>query len=173
MISFAPEFEGELSFESLPDDFVTRIRARVDAGLLSPGTRARADYRVRAADRDGIAFGAEGWLTAYNVGLNEVTVRRVGRNQLQYQVTFWRWTRYAVVHGLVLAAVFLIGYLTWPQLRRDVAAYPHGLWLAGVMMGFFSLAWPWVMTALHRRPAEQALRRILTEAIGGTKARAA
>lgn len=173
MFSFVPEFEGEMTFEPLPDDFVSRIRSRVESGLLSPGSRARADYVVHSADRDAISFGAEGLLTAYNIGLNEVTVRRSGRDQLRYHVTYWRWTLTAVAHGLISALVMAGVYLLAPGVRQGLAARSEALPLAGAMVAFFCLAWPWLLSAFHRRFAEQALRHILRETLSGPAARAA
>src|SRR5262245_46013579 len=131
MISFVPEFAGEMTCDVLPDDWVQRIRNRIDAGLFVPGIRSRANYQVRSSARDTIEFGADGFLTYYNIGLNEVSVTRMGRSQLRYHVTYWRWTRAAVGHGLLLAMVFVLLYAFMPQMRQDVDAYPDGRPMAG------------------------------------------
>lgn len=158
---FAPEFDGQLTLERLPEDFAARIRRRVDDGLFVPGSRHRADYRIMTLDRNTITFVAAGFLTTYNVGLNEVTVRRGGRNQVQYHVAYWGWTRLAAAHGALLGLVFALCYALVPSLRAEIGAYPYGLALSGGIVGFFSLAWPWILSALHRRPAERALQNIL------------
>src|SRR5882762_243524 len=123
---FIPEFDGQLELARVPDDFITRIRKRVEEGLLMRGNRKRANYAVRSAGNDEITFGAEDFLTAYNVGLNDVSVRRSGANTMRYHVTFWRWTLTAVVHGAILGLAFLICFLTFQGLQRDVAAYAQG-----------------------------------------------
>lgn len=170
---FVPEFEGEMTFESLPEDFVDRIRQRVETGLLSPGLRTRADYRVTSSDRDAIRFGARGFLTTYNVGLNDVTVRRSGRSQVHYHVTYWRWTWYAVANGLLPAIALALANAFFPAVRQAFTNVPGGLSSLLGILGFFALVWPWLLSALHRRFAEQALRRILRETLGKGSARAA
>jgi len=173
MVSFVPEFEGEMTFASLPDDFVERLRLRVDAGLLCPGVRARADYRVQSSDRDAIRIEAQGFLTQYNVGLNEITVTRGGPNRLCYQVRFWRWTWYAVGNSLLPGLMLVMASAWSPEVRAAYTAAPGGLPAVVGILGFFSLAWPWLMTAIHRRFAERALQRILRETLAGAPARAA
>jgi hypothetical protein len=173
MAPFAPEFEGEMTFESLPDDFVDRIRQRVETGLLCPGLRARADYRVSSSDRDAIHFEAHGFLTAYNVGLNDVTVRRSGGSQVHYHVTYWRWTWYAVANGLLPAFALALASAFYPAMRSAFTIAPGGLPTLLAILGFFTLVWPWLLTALHRRFAEQALQRILRETLAKGSARAA
>jgi len=160
---FIPEFDGQLELARVPDDFIARIRKRVEEGLLMRGNRKRANYAVRSAGNDEITFGAEDFLTAYNVGLNDVSVRRSGANTMRYHVTFWRWTLTAVVHGAILGLAFLICFLTFQGLQRDVAAYAQGPLLFWGSVAFSSLLWPWIMTAVHRKFAEKALQRILRE----------
>ena len=173
MILFVPAFEGEISFDALPDDAIARIRVRVEEGLFQPGRRARADYRVISADRDAITFAAGGFLTAYAIGLNEVTVRRIGRNQLGYRVTYWRWTLGAVTHGLLLGIVLALLYAFVPSVRHEAEVQPGGVIAFGVIAGFFCLVWPWLLSAFHRPFAERALRDILRQVVTSTPARAA
>ena len=173
MRPFAPEFEGEMTFASLPDDFVERIRQRVATGFLCPGVRARADYRVDAADRDQIRIEAHGFLTSYNIGLNEITVRKGGPNRLRYQVRYWRWTWFAVVNSLVPGLIIVLTAACYPEMRSAYTTAPGGLPAVAGILGFFSLVWPWLLTAFHRRFAERALQRILRETLAGAPARAA
>lgn len=173
MAPFAPEFEGEMTFESLPDDFTDRIRQRVETGLLCRGMRTRADYRVTSSDRDAIRFEAHGFLTAYNVGLNDVSVRRSGRSQVHYHVTYWRWTWYAVANGLLPAVGLALANALFPAVRPAFTNAPGGLASLLGILGFFSLVWPWFLTALHRSFAERALQRILRETLATGSARAA
>jgi hypothetical protein len=164
---FRPEFQGQIALEQLPDDFVQRLERRVRTGLLLPGHRARANYRVESSDRNEITFAAKGFLAQYNIGLNRVTVRRAGAHQLDYQVSFWRWTGYAVAHGAILGVLFVALYAFVPEMRRNIAAYPHGATLFWSLIGFFCLLWPWLLTAIHRGAARLALERILRETMAG------
>lgn len=164
---FTPEFQGQMAFQHLPDDFVERLEQRVEGGLFVPGRRSRAEYRVLSSGSDEIEFAAEGFLTQYNVGLNHVVVRRCGANQLEYHVSFWGWTRYAVAHGTALGLLFVTIFALMPDMRRQIVDYPRGAALFWSLVAFFSLAWPWLLTALHRGAARQALERILREALAG------
>jgi len=160
-----PRFEGDLKLARVPDDFGVRLRKRVEEGLFKPGKRARANYSVRSAGPDEISFGADDFLTACNVGLNEVTVRRIGPTSVHYRATFWRWTWFAVAQGAVLGAILLVCAFTIPTARRQIAAYSYGPFLFGSLVVFFCFLWPWILTAIHRRFAEKALRRILGEVL--------
>ena len=164
MNPFIPEFEGELRPARIPDDFVARVRKRVEAGLLFPGVRSRANYSVRSAGRDEISFGADDLLTAYNVGLNDVSVRRQG-DAVRYHAKYWRWTWTAVAHGAILGTVIVICAFVIPDMRRQIDTTPYGLYLFSGLLAFFCLLWPWILTAFHRRFAEKALRRILSEVV--------
>ena len=118
MAVFRPEFEGELTLESVPDDWTTRIQRRLEEGLLAAGHRGRrTDYRVEAMETDSIAFASRGFLT------------------------------------------------------REVHAYgprvPAMFW---GMISFWGVFFPWLGSAFHRRFAEKALRRILSETLSSPTA---
>ena len=165
-----PHFSGHLALDPLPEDFAARLQRRVENGLLVPGRRDRADYHVMARDRSGIHFVARGFLTTYNLGLNDVSVNRAGGNQVRYEVTFWGWTRLAVLQGLLLGTTLATVYVLSARFRDDVASHQHGAWLFWGLGAFWSLVWPWVLTALHRPHAERALRRILHETLSDAHA---
>ena len=161
-----PEFDGELKLAQIPDDFAARIRARVEQGLLVQGHRSRrTNYAIRSESRDEVSFASTNMLTAYNVGLNNVSVRRTGPTTLHYHVSFWRWTWHAVAHGAVLGLALLICLVVLPEMRSEIAAYTFGPVIFGGLLAFFSLLWPWILTALHRPFAEKTLQRILREVL--------
>lgn len=163
-MSLVPVFQGQLVFDRpLPDDFVERIRRRVETGLLVPGNRARANYQVVSSGRDEIAFAAEGFATAYAIGLNRVNVRRTGSAQLDFQVSYWDWTKYAMSHGMVMGFLFWLVYVLMPEVRDQVNARAYGPTLFWGLIGFFSFAWPWLLTAIHQGFARRALEGILRE----------
>ncbi len=165
MNPFIPEFEGELRLARIPEDFVARIRKRIEDGLFVPGRRSRADYVVRTSGLDEIAFGAKGLLTAYNLGLNEVSIRRAGPDGLRYRVVYWRWTWTAVAHGALIGLVFVLVFFASSEMRREVASYSFGAHLFWGLVVFFCVLWPWILSAMHRRFAENALQRILREVL--------
>lgn len=165
-----PQFEGHLTLDPLPEDFATRVQRRVESGLLAPGRRDRADYEITSKDRTGLTFVARGFLTTYNIGLNEVTVGRSGANRIRYQVSYWGWARIAVAHGLLLGAVLAAAFALYPPVRRDIVEYRHGLLMFWGMAAFWCLIWPWLLSALHKPHAERALRQILAETLSGPPA---
>jgi hypothetical protein len=162
-----PEFQGQIALEHLPDDFARRLEQRVESGLLVPGRRSRAHYRVLSTDHDEITFAAEGFLTQYSIGLNRVTIRRAGANQLDYEVSFWGWTGYAVAHGAIMGVLFVGVYVFFPRMRQDMGSYAHGATLYWSLIGLFCLIWPWLLTAFHKRAARSALERIVRETMAG------
>jgi hypothetical protein len=170
---FIPEFEGELAVDPLPEDFATRLQRRVETGLLTPGSLHRADYQVIAKDRNRVTFVARGFLTRYNVGLNEVTVRRGAGGRLHYRVSYWAWTLIAVAHGLLLGATMAGVYALIPGMRREMAQYPYGAWLYWGNVAIWCVVWPWLLSALHKPHAERALKRILSETLSGSSPGAA
>lgn len=163
--SFRPSFEGAVSVARVPDDFFDRIERRAADGLLVPGERTRAGYRITARSTDSLEFVADGFLTAYALGLNHVRLQRTELTTIAYQVSFARWTRYAVIHGwlvgLAAGAPCLI-----PAVWRDVKAYTYGPQIYLSMVLFWGLVWPWLLTAIHRPFASKALERILLEELG-------
>ena len=163
--SFRPGFEGAVSVERVPDDFFDRMERRLADGLFVPGRRTRASYRVTAKSADSLEFEAEGFLTAYAIGLNHVRLRRTDRTTIGYQVSFARWTRYAVIHGLLVGLAVGAPCLL-PGVWREVKSYAHGPQYYGGMVLFWALAWPWLLTAIHRPIASKALERILREELG-------
>lgn len=165
-----PAFDGDLTFSTLPEDFATRIQRRVESGLLAPGSRVRAEYEIMAKDRNGLTFVSRGLPTTYNLGLNEVTISRSGPNRIRYQVFYWGWTRVALVHGLLLGVTMAAAFALVPDVRGAVASFPMGPVLFWGNVGFWSLVWPLVLSAMHRPHAERALRRILGETLGPSPA---
>src|SRR5262249_43091414 len=103
------------------------------------------------------------FLTAYNIGLNDVRLSRRGSNILHYQVSFWRWTRTAIAHGLLLGLVFAVCVAAIPEMWKQIAGQPFGILLFVSQAVFWCVLWPWALTAFHRIFAERALRRILQE----------
>jgi len=160
MKAFQPWFEGTLTLKSVPSDWSDRIEGRIVEGFLHPGRRARSNYRVTRAEGDLLIFEAADFATAFAIGLNHVELRRLTGETLSYRVSFTRWNRYVVTQGVVLGTVLAIASFA-PALERQIAAL--GSWLFWSLVGFWSLAWPWILTAIHRRFAQRLLEDILLE----------
>lgn len=167
--SFRPAFEGSVSADPVPDDVFDRIERRLADGLLVPGSRRRASYRVTTRSADSLEFEAVGFLTAYAIGLNHVRLQRTDRTTIAYQVDFARWNRYAVIHGLLVGLAAGAPCLI-PSVWHDVRGYAYGPQVYLGMVSFWGLAWPWLLTAIHRPFARNALERILRQVLGSEPA---
>jgi uncharacterized membrane protein (DUF485 family) len=66
---------------------------------------------------------------------------------------------------LLLGVVLLICLAVIPEMRSEIAAHTFGPVIFGGLLAFFSLLWPWILTALHRPFAEKTLQRILREVL--------
>src|SRR5690242_12919145 len=117
---FSPTYDGTIELPSLPADFTERIARRVEVGLFVPGSRRRADYVVSEKSQDSIAFNAVGFWTAYNVGLNDVLLRRAGPSVIAYHGRFWRWASIAASQALAISLLILIVLLFLPSAREQV-----------------------------------------------------
>lgn len=166
MSFLSPAYSGVIELPRIPDDFTDRIERRVETGLLTPGSRRRANYVVRSKSADSIAFSAVGFWTQYNVGLNEVELRRDGPSRISYHGSFRPWARAAAIYAFALAAVILVGFLVWPGARADISRYAWGWPFLGGLLVFFGLLWPWLLVAIHRRFVPRALERIVRETLG-------
>jgi hypothetical protein len=139
---------------------------RIETGLLSPGSRRRANYVVRSKSSDAVSFSANDFWTAFNIGMNDVELRRADGNRIAYHGSFSRWAAYAAIQGLAVAGVILIVVLLWPGERAEVARY--GVWgwpLLIILLAFFGLVWPRLLVVMHRHFAARALERIVREAM--------
>jgi hypothetical protein len=96
---------------------------------------------------------------------------RSGREHA-WKLVFTRWQRFAVVHAALLGLSLGLSFLL-PGVRRDIDAYANGARIFWSMVLLWGLAWPWVMTAIHRPFARRALERILhEELVSGSGSRA-
>ena len=164
-----PVFEGGIDVERVPEEFIERVAARVNDGLFIPGSRRRANYVVTGYTRDELRFAAADFWTAFNVGLNDVMVRQEGPTRIAYRVTYWRWTRYAVFlcgSIAVFALAGLVFALPWiSPAQRQTMANPVFATVFGANLAFWGFVWPWVLVAIHKKPAARCLERILRDAL--------
>lgn len=159
-------YEGSIEFDPLPTDWADRMARRIETGLLTPGSRRRANYVVRSKSSDAVSFSADDFWTAFNIGLNEVELRRADGNRVAYHGSFSRWASYAAIQGLAVTGAVLIVVLFWPGARAEVARYGGWGWpLLIILLAFFGLVWPRVLVVMHRRFASRALERIVRQAV--------
>jgi hypothetical protein len=163
---FSPAYDGSIEFKGLPSDWADRMARRVETGLLTPGSRRRANYVVRSKSSDTVSFSAVGFWTAYNVGLNDVELRRADANRVTYHGSFSRWAAYAVIQGLAVLSLVLAVVFFWPGAGTYVAAYGGWGWpLLLALLAAFGLVWPWILIGVHRRFAARALEGIVRQAV--------
>jgi len=160
MKSFLPMFEGSIAAASIPPDFVSRLAERIRTGLIVPGSRRRADYAVASLARDRISFRAASFWTAVSIGLNEVVVER-GSTTISYCVRYWTWTLYCVGGCALLFVLLTVSGFVWAE--KDIQAHPYGPLLFWGQAIFWGFAWPWLLTAFHKRFAARCLEGILRE----------
>ena len=137
---------------------------RIETGLLTPDSRARANYVIRSRSADAVSFSANDFWTAFNVGLNDVELSRADGNRVAYHGSFRRWAAYAAIQGIAVTGAILIVVLLFA--RTEVESY--GVWgwpLLIVLLFLFGIVWPRVLVVFHRRFASRALERIIRETI--------
>jgi hypothetical protein len=107
MISFAPQFSGTAKIRTPIAPFLRQFKQRIEAGQLAGQPHWRWRYVVNEFSDDQLSFAAATFMTAVNIGLNRVTLRKAGPNQLEYEVSYRIWATYCVALGAALA---LIGF---------------------------------------------------------------
>ena len=139
----SPAYDGSIEVGTLPADWTERVGRRVETGLLMPGSRRRANYVVRSKSADFVSFAADDFWTVYNVGLNDVELRRADGGHIAYHGSFTRWAAYAAIQGLGIVSAVLIAVLLIPGARAEVASYGGWGWPVLIsLLVFFGLVWP-------------------------------
>lgn len=171
---------GAADIRSDPTSFLTAFARRVEEGLLQGASPSRNAYVVTRRERDRIAFRAASWWTAINVGLNDVEVSVTPDRHVRYGISYWRWTTYALVLSGVVGLALAVFFLMY-DIRTYLAEHPSSLvpWLSldqNVAIGwgmvfFWGFAWPWILTALHRRPLRRLMSRLIAEVDGAAAQR--
>ena len=172
MISFAPQFSGTVKIRTPVAPFLRQFKQRMEAGLILGEPHWRWRYVVEEFSDSELTFGAATFMTAINIGLNRVTLHKVGPNQIEYKVTYRIWAAYCVVLGAVLALIgfalyfFLdIGEVIACQRILPDAGLNQAVGLAiywGSIIGW-GILWPWVLIGLHKSPVRKFLLRIISE----------
>jgi hypothetical protein len=169
---FSPSFTGELTLRARPDQFLSALRQRVERGLLTGQPHPRSRYTVTGFAGDRLAFRAADWLTAFNLGLNEVEVVLDPSGRLRYRVEYWRWARYALGLSAGIGAILCVVLLSI-DLPRYIEAHRsqtfsglsvgENIALAWGMALFWGLVWPWILIALHKPMVRRLFERIVAE----------
>jgi hypothetical protein len=165
-------FHGRYTPRTEGGAFLARLARRVEAGFLTGHPNFRSRYAVVSRSGDQLVIRSENLWTDFNVGLNDISLRLAPDGAVEYDVAFARWLRAGLLLGAVIAAGLLLAYVLPLTEGVSVAAQmrraPPGQRGLGYAIYWGSLVWwcllwPWVLAAVHRRPAEGLLRRILAE----------
>jgi len=162
---FRPEFSGAFSPERLRPDFVKALAERVRRGVFPRASQRRNRYAVVSESEKELRFRSEGLLASITIGWNDVHVQIDSPPQdtptVCYEVRYFGWARYSVVL-CVFIGVCLIA--TWSLFGEKYGApYSGAKTLFWVMVIFWGFVWPWILVALHKRPAARALERLFAE----------
>jgi len=169
--SFAA-FRGHFSPRTEGRAFLARVARRVEAGFLLGRPHFRSRYAVVSQSGDELAIRSENFWTDFNVGLNDISLRLAPGGAVEYHVTFSRWLRGSLVTCGALAVLLFLAYLLPLPESISIAAQMRRVSPAERRLGqaifwgslvWWGIAWPWVLAAVHRRPAEGLLRHILGE----------
>ena len=145
---------------------------RIETGLLRGSSSRRCHYTVTRQGSDGFAFRATDWLTAINVGLNDVALVVSSDGRVRYSIRYPRWARYVLLLGGGLGIVFVTFLLMFDvraYVRRHSESRFSGLSInqniaiAWAMALFWGFAWPWILVAFHKRPLRRLIEQIIVE----------
>jgi len=169
---FRPEFSGTFLPERIRPDFTKALAERVRRGLFPRASERRNRYKVMNESEGELRFRSEGPLSAINIGWNDVQVQidlapetPGAPPKIHYRVTFFNWAAYGValcgfIGICLIAAASIFG-------SKYLLGYPGAKTIFWVMVVFWGFVWPWILVALHKRPAATALERLFAEVNGG------
>jgi len=177
--SFRPTVEGTVAVRSPGPLFIGAFAHRVEAGLLGGTPARRWHYEVTEQERARLRFRARDWSTALNVGLNDVDVASAPDGSVRYKISYVRWAGYVLALGTVIGLI-LIAFLMSVDLRTYLLRSPgvaalglspeQNVVLAWSMALFWGFGWPWILIALHKKPLQRLMQRLITE-VDATAAR--
>jgi len=178
---FLPRTVGSAPIRSEPGSFVQAFARRIESGLLPRASARRSRYSVVRRGPDGLAFRAMDWLTAVNVGLNEVELS-ASAGRARYQIAYRRYAAYVVLLSAAIALVMAVVFLTL-DVHDYVERHPGGT-IPGLTAGqnvavgwsmlfFWGFLWPWILIGLHKRPLRMLMERIIAEVDQGARTQSA
>ncbi len=166
---FQPRYSGSHKPESLCNDFIQKLRARVNKGLFSMASSRRNQYKIVEQSETSLHFCSSSLLTGINIGLNDVQIQvDQTSGEIRYDVSYWTWAKYSIFLclgiGLVLGFFLLTPLFGLYLFPKD--QYPPLIVMkVGIipMVIFWGLVWPWILIPLHKGPASKCLAKILDE----------
>jgi len=162
---FRPEFSGTYSPERVRPDFISALSHRVRKGLFPLASERRNRYVVVSESEKELRFRSEGLLTSVTIGWNDVHVQidsaQDSAAQVRHEVTYFGWARYVVVLCAMIGIALIASWSLFGQKfgAQRSAAKP----IFWAMLIFWGFVWPWILVAIHKRPAARALERLFAE----------
>jgi len=169
---FKPVFEGTYKPTQLHPQILEAFASRISGPGLFPGASSQRNrYELTEAAPTRLSFQSANLGTGINVGLNEVELTMdPEREEISFRVRYWTWTRYCLfLSGAI--SLFLAAFVCVPLQASD--ALPEGAAGGWVLFGivlmllFWGMLWPWMLVALHKKPAKRCLLRLLDEVQAG------
>jgi hypothetical protein len=168
---FVPRTDGSAPIQSEPESFVQAFARRIQSGLLPRASARRSRYSVVRREPHRLSFRAMDWLTAINVGLNDVELS-ASAGTARYRLEYRRWAAYVVLLSAAIGLVLAVVFLTL-DVHGYVESHPGGT-IPGLTPGqnvavgwsmvlFWGFLWPWILVGLHKRPLRMLMDRIIAE----------
>jgi hypothetical protein len=176
---FEPRVAGTAIIRAEPRAFLAGLARRVTGGLLAGDAASkRSQYAVASQASDRLIFRATNWMTAFNVGLNDVELVVLPERQVAYTITYRRWAAYSLllsaIIGCTLAAIFALVDIHRYVERHPASQLPglsvdQNVAIAWGMALFWGFIWPWLLIGLHKRPLRRLMARIIVEVDDATR----
>ena len=167
-----PNIEGELAVRSTAEQFSTALQQRIARGFILNRPGARQNYELVAPSSLTASVRAANWLTAINVGVNELDLDLSESGKINYRLSYWRWTFYCVGLGAILGLVMIVLFLVLdmrkyiannPQARIPGLTITQNVNFAWGNIVFWGYIWPWILVGLHKRPLRKLLSKTIAE----------
>jgi len=166
--TFRPEFEGVYSPPTLHPQILEGLASRIRDLALFPGAGPRRNrYEVIEWTPTTLSFQSTSLLAGINVGLNDVVLSMdPNQKEISFKVRYWTWTRYCLFLSGMIASLLALFLCIPLWISHALPEGPVGAWiLSGIvlMLVFWGLLWPWILVALHKKPAKGCLVHLLNE----------
>ncbi len=168
----SPSTEGAASISVTPEAFLRAFAQRLAGGLLSGVSPNRNRYLLTKSEPRALRFHADGWPTAFNVGLNDVDLTLQSATTIHYRIRFMRWACYSAALGAAVG-LSLIAFLVLFDVRTYIEQHPgpeylglspeQNVAIAWAMALFWGFAGPWILVAMHKRPLRELMNRLIAE----------
>jgi hypothetical protein len=168
----SPSTTGTVAIRTCGEVFLRRFAQRIEKGLLEGSSRTRNCYVATRTGPGVLQFRATTWLTAFNVGLNDVSLTLTPGGAVSYRILYAWWAGSAIALCACFAAIF-IAFLLLFDLRTYIAENPGPEYLglspdqnvvnAWSMALFWGFVWPWILIALHKPHIRGLMNRMIVE----------